>query len=499
WRDSPSLHDAWQHGRFSPPEMRAWLTQQTSFQAAGAYIEMSARIAQGAGSERVATASASPGLWAALRIRPALGRLLGPNETDSVVLVTYAFWQSHLGGDSAAIGHSLRVNEYPMRVVGVLPKTFDLVDVSADIWMPLSLAGDGLDNHSLLALGRLRTGVPIDRAANELTRILHGVDAVDPKHNTHTAHIVSPVRDATDDVRTPLFVLSIAAAVLLVAACASVALLLLGVGADRARELSVRQALGARRRRIVAQLLIESMVLSAAGAAAGVLVAITGIKVLIARTPPGIPRIEHAGIDLHSFAIAALLALATGVLVGLVPAVSLSRVDASEALRDGATTASTGRLQRGIVAAELALATVLLVAAGLLTRTMANLQRVNLGLDPQNVFTVRMLLPLDKFHGAGVSSDSSASAIDAYVRRLDDALRTVPGVRDVAGTSDMPFTGDRGTNSVEPEGYTPAPGEIVDAGRRFVTPSYFSMLRIRALEGRVLEPEDDRPNAERVM
>lgn len=499
WRNVPSLSSAWQHGRFSAPEARAWLEHQTSFQAAGAYFPSSARVALSTGSERVATASTSPGFWAALRVQPALGRLLAPNETDSVAVVSYAFWQSRLGGDSAAIGRSVRVDGYPVRVVGVLPKRFDLVDVTADIWLPLSLGGEELENHSLLALGRLRNGVTIARAADELTRILHGVDAVDPKHNIHTAHIVSPVGEATAAIRAPLFVLSIASAVLLVAACASVALLLLGAGADRLRELSVRQALGAARRRIVVQLVIESLVLSSAGAAAGVLVALAGIKVLITKMPPGVPRIQHAGIDAHSFMIAALLALATGVLVGLVPALTLSRVDAAESLRAGASTSSTGRLQRGIVAAELALATVLLVAAGLLMRTMAELQRVRLGYNPDGVFSVVLMLPMDKFFRPGASVDSSEAAYDAYARRIDDALRAVPGVTDIAGTSNMPFTMQRGTNSVEPEGYTPAPGEEIDAARRFVTPNYFSMLRVPALQGRLFSPADDRPNAERVM
>jgi predicted permease len=499
WRDTPSLRDAWQYGRFSTVEARAWLDRQRSFQAAGAYAISSARVALGRGSERVATAETTPGVWVALGVRPMLGRLPGPNETDSVAVVTYAYWRSHLGGDSAAIGRTIRLDDYPTRVIGVLPKDFDIVGIDADIWLPLSLAGDALDNHDLLAMGRLREGVTIARAGDELTRILHGVDAVDPKHDRHTAHIVSPVREATDAVRTPLFVLSIAAAVLLIAACASVALLLLGVGADRARELAVRQALGARRRRIVVQLLIESMALGAVGAAAGVLVALLGIKLLIAKTPPGIPRIDHAGIDLHSFAITALLALATGVLVGLVPAMSLSRVDAGETLRAGATAASTGKLQRGIVAAELALATVLLVAAGLLTRTMAELQRVNLGFNPAGVFAVRVVLPYDKFYGAGKSPDSGTRALEAYVTRITDAMRSAPGVSDVATTSDMPFSNDRATNPVQPEGYTPAPGEIVDVARRWVTPNYFSMLRIPPLEGRVLAAGDDRPNAEPVM
>lgn len=499
WRNNPSLHEVWEHGRFSDPEMRAWLAGQQSFAAAGAYVQTSARVASGAGSERVATARSTPGLWSALGAHAALGRLPAANETDSTVVVTYAFWQSHLGGDTAAVGRPLVVDDHAMRVVGVLPKQFELVGVPADLWLPLSISSSELDNHSLAAVARLKPGVSVERAGDELTRILHGVDAVEATHNTHTAHIVSPVREATTAVRGPLLVLSIAAAVLLVAACASVALLLLGVGADRVGELAVRQALGARRQRIVAQLLIESVVLSAVGAAAGVVVAIGATRMLVAHAPPGVPRIEQASVDLHSFAMAALLAIATGLVVGCVPAFSLSRVDAGEALRGGATTARTGKLQRGIVAAELALATVLLVAAGLLTRTMVELQRVKLGFEPDGVFTLRVQLPMEKFYRRGLSYDSSAAALDGYIGRVADALRAVPGVTDVARTSSMPFSSDRSTNSVEPEGYTPAPGEIVDVARRYVTPNYFSMLRIRPLQGRVLSGQDDGADAERVM
>ncbi|HXT14946.1 MAG TPA: ADOP family duplicated permease [Gemmatimonadaceae bacterium] len=499
WRNNPSLSSAWQHGRFSPPEVRAWMAQQHSFQAAGAYFQTSARLLLGTGSESVPIVGVSDGFWTTLRARPAIGRLPSKNEDDSVAVVTHAFWQSHLGGDSAAIGRSLRVDDHALRVIGVLPKDFELIGVGGDLWLPLDLHGPELGNHSLKAIARLRDGETVAHAADEMTRILRGVDAVDAKHPVHTAYIVSPVSEATSAVRGPLWVLMTAAGVLLLAACASVALLLLGSGADRARELAVRQALGANKRRIVGQLLAESITLSAAGAVAGLAVAAASIRVLVATTRAGVPRIQHAAVDLHSFALAALLALATGVLAGCVPAFSLSRVDAGESLRAGATTVRTGRLQRAIVVGELALATVLLVAAGMLTRTMGELQRVNPGFDPSDAFALRLDLPFDRFYRRGVPADSSAALAGAYIGRLTDGLRTIPGVADVATTTIMPFFGGRATNTVEPEGYRPAPGEVVDVARHFVSASYFSILHVRVLQGRLFSPQDERMDAGRVM
>ena len=499
WRNSPSLSSAWQHGRFSPPEIRAWMAEQRSFQAVGAYFQTSARVLRGLGSDNVPVVGVTDGFWTTLRSGPLIGRLPTRNDDDSVAVVTYAFWQSHLGGDTAAVGRTLRVNDHSVRVIGVLPRDFELVGVTGDLWLPLDIRGPELDNHSLKAIARLRDGETIAHAANEMTRILRGVDAVDAKHAVHTAYIVSPVSEATSAVRGPLVILMTAAGVLLLAACASVALLLLGSGADRARELAVRQALGANKRRIIGQLLAESITLSVVGAAGGLAVAAGSIRLLVATTPAGVPRIQHAAIDLRTFAITALLALATGVLVGCVPAFSLSRVDAGESLRAGATTTRTGRLQRSIVVAELALATVLLVAAGLLTRTMDELQRVNPGFDPRDAFALQLDLPFDRFYRPGMPADSSAVLAGGYLARVVDALRTIPGVSGVATTTMMPFSGGRATNSVEPEGYHPAPGEVVDVARRFVSASYFPILHIRPLQGRLLVPADERIDAERVM
>lgn len=501
WRTVPSLRDQWQRGRFSLPELREWLAAQRSFEAAGGYAMRQARVPNGAGSERIPVARATAGVWRALRVRPLLGRLPNDDERDSVAVVTHAFWRTRLGGDPAAVGRDLRLDDQPVRLVGVLPPGFALVGVDAEVWRPLALGHGlgGLDNHSLGAIGRLRDGVSVERAEEETGRLVRATDAGQAKHITHGAHLVAPVREATRELRAPLLILGAAAALLLVAACANVTLLLLGAGADRLGELAVRRALGAGRGRIVRQLVVESVVLGVGGAALGMLVAAAAVRLLVAVMPAGVPRLGDVGVDVHTFGVAALLAAATGVLVGCIPALSLSRVQATASLRAGASAPGTGRLQRGIVVAELALATVLVVGAGLLTRTMGELQRVRPGFAADGLFAVKVALPWDRFYRPNVDGDAADAAFSTYIGQLTEAVRTIPGVTDVALTSDMPYSRDRGTNTVEPEGYQPAEGEVVDVARRFVSGNYFDVMHIPAIQGRTLGPADAAPGAERVM
>jgi putative ABC transport system permease protein len=501
WKDHPSLHDSWRDGRFSPPELHDWLARQRSFEAAGGYTATSARVPSGDGSERIPIAAATAGLWKALRVQPLLGRLPTDDEPEQVAVLSHRFWRTRMGGDPAAVGRDILLNDRPVRVIGVLPPEFALVGVEAEVWQRIVVTGtnDNLTNHFLEAVGRLREGVTVAQAEQETTRLLRATSGGDAGHVTHGAFVVSPVQQATEEIRVPLLVLAAASLLLLLAACANVALLLLGAGAERVRELAVRQALGARKARVALQLLVESLVLGIAGAAAGVLVAAGAVRALVAIMPEGVPRVGDVGVDLRTFGVAGLLAVATGVLVGCFPAFSLSRGDAAEALRAGATTLARGRLQRAVVVVELALATVLLVGAGLLTRTMSELQQVRPGFDTERLLTMQLSLPYDRFFRPGVHPDSAAAELRAYTERLVEAVRTVPGAEGLALSSDMPYSGDRGTNPIEPEGFQPAPGEVIDAARRFVSGNYFDVMRIPVLQGRPLAPADDQPGAERVM
>jgi putative ABC transport system permease protein len=498
WRDHPSLSAHWDRGLFSAPEAHQWLERQSSFQGAGAFTLSNVRLSTEAGSETVSTALAMPSLFTALRVTPAAGRLFDAEETEPVVVLTHAFWERRHGGDPAVIGTSLLIDDAPRRVIGVLPGNFLVPGVDAELWTPLRIsAAGGMNNHMYSMIGRLRDDVSIERAQSEASAILAAISGAEPGHVAHEARVVPPLDRTTSTVRTPLLILMSAAIILLLAACANVALLLLGAGAARVREIAMRGALGASRVRIARQLLVESVLLSGAGALAGLLVALVLTRVFTMIVPAGMPRVETVGVDLRTFGFAATLGMVTGLLAGALPALSLSRVTATLAWRAGSGTLPAGRLQHGVVAACLGLATVLLIGGGLLTRTMNELQNVRTGFHADGLLTVQLRLPYDRIQVRG--EPYSQVRQDAYAARVREAVASLPRIGAVAATSSLPFSGARGTSPVEPEGYTPRDGEIVDVGFRFVSGNYFDVLGVNALHGRLLAPADELSGAEKAM
>jgi putative ABC transport system permease protein len=499
WKDNPSLHDSWQRGRFSDPELRQWKRTQTSFVSAAGFYASSVRVPSGPGAERIPAGYATVELYETLGVEPLYGRFPKATDTDPVVVLTYDYWQTRHGGDAGIVGRDIILNDKPERVIGILPRDFEIVGVPADVWRTIRADNEQADNHSLRAIARLKDGVTVEQAEQESSTLLHGMSAALPDHITHTASIVSPLAEATKGIRAPLLILATATLLLLLAACANVALLLLGAGADRVRELAVRGALGARQSRLAMQLFVESIVLTCAGAAAGLLVATGLLRLLLYIAPEGVPRLEHIGVNPRTYIYTAVVAILSGVAVGCFPAFSLSRVRAVSALRSGATAPGRGRLQVALVVAELAFATVLLVGAGLLTRTMAELGRVNPGFNADGMLTMQLGLPYDRLWGATGSAQERNARMAGYVQRLHAEVAAVSGVDAVATSSDMPYSDDRGTNSVEPEGYVPAEGEVVDVGRRFVSGNYFDVMEIPMQQGRALTEADTHPDAERVM
>jgi putative ABC transport system permease protein len=499
WRGHPSLDAEWERGRFSPPEAFQWIEQQQSFQDAGAYAVSNVRVATEGGAETVASVLAMPSLFTALRVRAAVGRLFDAEEPEPVVVITHAYWQKRHGADPAVIGSDIIINDRPRRVIGVLPRNFAVPDVDAELWTPLTIsaASGGISNHMLDMIGRLRDGVTMEAAQSEAATILAGITSSIPGHVTHKARVVPPLDRVTGSVRTPLLVLMSAAMLLLLAACANVALLLLGAGAARVREFAMRGALGASRQRIARQLLVESLLLSGAGALAGLIFAIVITQLFVFLIPADLPRVDTAAIDLRTFGFATMLGMTTGLLAGALPALSLSRTKASLALRAGATTPGGGKLQQGVVVTCLALATVLLLGAGLLTRTMNELRNVQPGFNADGLLAVRLGLPYDRIQIAGQPYSAERQA--AYVTRIREAIASVPGIGDFATTANLPYSNTGGNSAVEPEGYVPRDDEVVNAGFRFVSGNYFEVLAVHAIHGRVLSPADELPGAERVM
>ena len=508
WKNDPVLSRSWERGYWSQYEIQQYFGRQKSFSAIGAYNAGSARVRKARGSERIPTSRVTASLAGALGVAPMLGRFFTNEETEPVIILSYSFWQSWFGADPNVVGKTVEVDGTRNTVIGVMPRSFELAEAPAQILMPLPIAASSdysgmMGNHMYpKVIGRLRPGVTPEFAQTEASAVLSSVAPNTPKHrSTHHARVTRPLDELTKNVRTPLLLLSSASVVLLIVACANVALLLLGNGLERRQELAVRGALGAGGTRIARQLLTETLVLCGAGALLGLLMAMVLSKALIHLAPEGLPRIDHVAIDPRTLAFTIGLTALIGVIVGMVPALSLSRVDPASILRAATTVGGRRRVQSAVIVLELALATVLLVGAGLLTRTMSRLESVQPGFNANNLLTVQMALPYDRFANMpGVkNSNDMGLKVDAYFTALLQELRGVPGIEAVATTTSMPFSSRSGSGPVEPEGYVAAPDEIIDAEWHFISGNYFSVLEIAALEGRTFVDADNRLDGEKTM
>lgn len=500
-RGHPSLHAIWDRASFSQPEYLEWRERQTSFVQAAALSRSASTLFGEGGAQRVAIGLCTPELFAMLGAVPVLGRTFTAGDArvgaPLVVVISHAFWQTRFGGARDVIGQSLRMEGGERTIIGVLPASFHLKDYAVPMWAPIPETPDEgeRENHSMMVLARLAPGVTVARAQEESTAILQ---ALSEKHRTsninHGANVVPRLRDDTREVRLPLMILLAAAGLLLVIACVNVAALVLGMGIDREPELVVRSAMGAGRPRLLRQLVTEGVLLSLMGGAGGVLLAMSLTPALVQLAPAGVPRLQDVQVDVRVMAVAFLISAITGIAFGLVPGLLLTR-DLAGRLRDARSRRMRARLHRGLVVVQIALATVLLGGAALLTRSLLALRAVNPGFDPRGVLTVQVAAPYDRFRD-GDSFDGPR--YDEYFGRLERALAAIPGVEAVAITTLPPFSGSRANNLIEVEGYTPAPGEVMLAERYSVSANYMEVMRMRIVEGRGFTAMDDRPGAQKV-
>jgi putative ABC transport system permease protein len=433
-------------------------------------------------------------------IPPLVGRAIQAGEDslgrDHVVVLSHGIWLRLFGGERGVLGRSLSLNGESYQVIGVMPRGFrDFFDREAEVWAPLSFAPDEMvdnarTNEHLDLVARLKSGVPVDQASREISAIAEQLKqefpgSYEPLSWTLT---VTPLAGlAAGDIRPALLVLLGAVGFVLLIACANVANLLLARAAGRTREIAVRTALGATRERLVRQLLTESVLLSLAGGALGLMLAWAGVRVLVALKGANLPRAEEIGIDGTVMGFTLLVSLLTGLLFGLAPALHFSGADLHGHLKEGARGATSDRaserVRRGLVVAELALALTLLTGAGLLAKSFARLQNVDPGFDPERLLTFDLALPAAKY-----PSDTSQIAFyDAVLPRIGQ----VPGVKAAAATSVLPFGGSWSTASFEIEGYQQPEGQPSPWGDfRVVSPGFFEAMRIPVLKGRVLEDAD---------
>lgn len=438
--------------------------------------------------ERVVGARVSAGYFETFGVRPLLGRTIEPADDipgrDRVVVLSHRLWHDRYAGDPRVVGRDVHLNGVVHSVIGVMPAALDLRAGDSRLWVPLALTPEQAANYgnSYLRLqGRLRPGVSLATAQAELSAMAKGLETVDLRSNRGRGVKVEAFLDRLlGGLRRRLLILLGAVGCVLLIACVNVANLLLARGAARSREIAIRAALGAGRWRIVRQLLTESLVLSLAGAVAGIGLAHLGLRGLMAISPAGVPRLESAGIDGPALAVSFALALAASLLSGLVPAMRTARPDLQTMLKEGGRSIGSGsprdRVRTGLLVAEVALALVLLAGAGLLIRSAIGLQQVAVGFDSAGVLTAQLSLPHADYPETGRAV--------AAVQRVVDEVGQIAGVESAAAVAILPLSHDDSSSTLDIEGHPRPVEQRLEASTREVSAGYFRAMRIPVLRGR---------------
>jgi putative ABC transport system permease protein len=476
----------------------SWRDGSEGFAALTAVTGWSAAFSGGDRTEVVPGAAVSHEYFRVLGREPVLGRgFLAEEETpgeDRVLVLSHGLWERRFGADPGVVGSTLTVNSEPFVVVGVAPPGLQAPIVAdAEVWTPLSFdpVDEDWGNYYLRVIGRLAPGRDAAAAAAELDGVMRRLGEVHPADLAETGVTLVPLRrTVAGPARTPLLALLGAVVLVLLVACANVANLVLARAFGRDRELAVRTALGAGRRRLVHQLVTESLVLAALGGVLGLVLGQVGMELLRAFAPPGTPRLDEVGFDATVFAFALGATALTGLLFGLVPALLVSRSPLTVSLHEGGRGGSSrgrARLRAGLVVAELALGLALLVGAGLLIRTLGALQRVDPGFRTEGVVAGRLVFPTAQYP----EPERVRALLDEVVARLE----ATPGVEAAGAVSVLPLSGGQTDVSYVVEGRIPPAGEEPATDYRVATPGYFEALEIPRLRGRLLRPGDDAQGA----
>ena len=443
-------------------------------------------------------------LFHMLGVDAAVGRVFTAAEdqpnASRFVLLSDRFWKRRFGGDPGVVNRSIRLGGNVFTVVGVMPPGFSILDKNVDVWVPAGFSAESRTPQGrwTMVVARLKDGVAFPQAQDDMTRVASELTRMFPNFDTGwTARVVPLKEQLTGEIRPALLVLLGAVGFVLLIACANVANLLLARATTRQRELAVRAALGAGRGRLIRQLLAESLLLAAVGGAVGVVLAWWGLYLLrtVVATNVPVPRLEFVGVNGWVLLFACAVALASGLLFGVIPAFAAAGTSLTDALKEGGRTgtASRGRRARNaLVVIEMALALVLLVGAGLLVRSFMTLMRVDPGFDPSRTMTMKVTLPSASYQGPGQSI--------AFFDRLFARLDTLPGVEAAGGVSFLPLHGLGAATSFFIEGHEkPRTGDEPVADVRVVTHDYFKAMGIPLLRGRLFDSRDTAPNTRRII
>jgi putative ABC transport system permease protein len=483
----------------SVPGFLEYEKQDQVFRAATAFTGWAPTLTGHGDASRLVGQRVAGAYFTTFGVQPALGRALRPDEStagsEHVVVLSDAFWRGSYGADPGIIGQRMLLNGESYEVVGVMPPSFTaMLNRTVDLWAPMAFTPQQIagawGNEFLGFTARLKDGVSIETAQAELHALAQRIKADRADQMPEDWDLaLSPLSDQVTSagMRRAMFVLLGAVVMVLLIACANVANLQLARAASRSREIAVRVALGASPRDLVRQLLAESMVLALAGGVLGILLALWGVPALMALNESNLPPASAIGIDGTVLAFTLLLALATGLVFGLAPAVRVSGTTVQESLKEGGRGAAGDRggltLRRGLVVATVALALTLLVGAGLLTRSFSKLLQVDPGFRPDHLLTFNLALPNAKYPNDTVRV--------AFFDRATEAIAAQPGVVSVGATSVLPFTNNGNTRSFNIEGHVvPPKGNMPWGDIRIVTPDFLRTIGAPLLEGRFFTAQD---------
>ncbi len=507
FREPDRLVMVWEDASFAgfprntpaPANYADWKSQNQVFEEMAALDQRSFNLTGDGEPEKIEANGVTANFFGLLGIKPILGRVILPEEdkpeANKVVMLSYSLWQQRYGGDRGVVGRELLLNGEKYTVVGVMPAGFQFMESRIGLWVPIAFTSETLTqrgSHYLIVVARTKPGVTLAQANADIHTIQQRIARDHPDQAGRLSAFVMPLREQlAGDVRRPLLVLLVAVGFVLMIACANIANLSLSRAASRRREIAVRAALGASRVHIVRQLLVESLLLATAGGVCGLVLASWSFAFLQRLIPDGLALSTKLTLDLPVLGFTLLLALLTAVVFGLVPAFQASKTDLNEALKQGGgrtgLNAGGNRLRSIMVVTEVALALVLLVGAGLLIQTFLKLRDQYSGLRPENVLTLRTVLPRSKY------PEQPQRA--AFYKQVLERVKSLPGVVSAGYATSIPLAWKGGTSGFFPEGRTvervSAEGLSYDANHRQVSADYLKTMGIPLLRGRSISDGDD--------
>ena len=486
----------------SPPEFMEYRDWNESYTAVGAYRAFEVSIQGNETPLRVRGAVASAGLFDALGVAPIRGRFYNTEEDvpngPPVAVISHELWQSAFGGDASILDEPVNINGQPTTILGVMPPGFDIEENQVQVWTPVGLGEEDMGrrgNHFLFLVARLKEGATLESARAELGVLLQtwndrsGNAGHTPSTEGHPFQIQLLHEEIVGNTRPALVALLAAVGFVLMIACANVANLLLTRSEGRQKEMAIRTAMGAGRGSLIRQQLTESVVLAVVGGVLGLALAQAGLQLLLRSHPESLPRTEEIGLDATVIFVSLAVAVTTGLVFGLVPALQLSNAKLGGLLKEGAQRTSSGsagvQVRRFLVVAEMALAVGLVVGSGLMLKSVSTLMAVDTGFDPNRLTSFEIFLPQQSY--------ADGVAQRTFHERLSERLHSMAGVVGVGAASGLPPTRDLNANDTEFEGLSPDPeGPPLNLDYyQFITDEYLETMDIDLIAGRGFGPSDD--------